>query len=87
MNANQLLGAVLLASSACLAGCAASPSEEAFGDAVRQTMTAQRITPEPAPDAEPSTDGQRMEAVMSVYRTMVGDPLPVVRERAVERGQ
>jgi hypothetical protein len=67
-----------------LAGCAASPSEQAFGDAVRETMAAQRIAPAPAPDEEPTGDGQRLEGVMSVYRTMVGDPQPVVRQRSVE---
>jgi hypothetical protein len=68
-------------------GCAASPTERDFGNAVRHTVAQQRLAPQPAPDAEPTTDGQRLESVMTVYRSMVGDPLPVVRELTVEKGQ
>lgn len=72
---------------AMLIGCAASPTERTFGDSVRHTIAQQRVAPQPAPDTPVGTDGQRLESVMSVYRSMVGDPLPVVREVQVEKSQ
>lgn len=78
---------ITLLCSAALLGCAASPTERDFGDSVRHTIAQQRIAPQPAPETPQGTDGQRLESVMSVYRSMVGDPLPVVREVLVEKAQ
>lgn len=87
MSSHNVIGTVVLAVAAVLSGCAASPTEREFGQAVRHTLAQQRVAPMPAPDTEPTTDGQRLENVMSVYRSMVGDPIPVVRELEVQKGQ
>jgi hypothetical protein len=82
----RLMTAAIMMASVGLAGCSASPTEAAFGQAVRANLAEQRVLPQPVDvDAEPVLDGQRIEGVMEVYRTLVGDPLPVVRVRPVER--
>ena len=85
MTTNAILRLATLACIAAVVGCAASPTERSFGDAVRHTMAQQRIAPGPAPTEEAGTDGQRLENVMSVYRTLVGEPRLVVGEAAVEQ--
>jgi hypothetical protein len=84
MNINVMLRLAAFACVAGLVGCAASPTERAFGDAVRHTMAQQVIPPDPAPTEEVGTDGQRLEGVMSVYRTLVGEPRLVVGESPAE---
>lgn len=74
---------LILFCSAALSGCATSATERAFGDSVRSVVAEQRMAPEPR-EPELSTDGERLENVMQQYRTWVGDPLPVVRQRPVE---
>lgn len=64
-------------------GCASTLTEETYGDSVRSVVAAQRLEPQPR-EPEVSTDGARMESVLSIYRTWVGDPLPVIKQRAVE---
>jgi hypothetical protein len=87
MKLEHMQRAIALGLLAVLTGCAASPLERSFGEANRQTMAAQHIAPAPTPDDDPATDGQRLEGVMTIYRTMVGDPQPVVRQRTVEPAQ
>lgn len=85
MFSRNIVGSLVLGAAAVVSGCAASPTEREFGNAVRHTLAQQRATPAPAPDVDPTTDGQRVESVMTMYRTMVGDPVPVVREREVKK--
>lgn len=71
---------------ATLTGCASSSQTEAeFGNSVRDAMADQRMQPQPSDGTTPSGDGQRTENVLKVYRSMVGDPTPVVNSRAVEQ--
>ncbi len=74
---------LLLTTGLTLAGCASSPVEDAYGDSVRSVVAAQRIEPQPR-EPELTTDGARLEGVMTIYRTWVGDPQPVVKQRPVE---
>ena len=87
MSSHTRYGTLFAVGALMLTGCSASPTERDFGDAVRHTMAQQRAAPAPAPAGDPTTDGVRMENVMSVYRSFVGDPSPVVREVIVEQGQ
>ncbi len=74
-----------LLTGATLTGCASSQTEAQFGNAVRSTIADQRMQPQPPDGAPAGTDGQRVESVLSVYRTRVGDPAPVVNTIPVER--
>lgn len=76
----------MLSLAAMLIGCAASPTEESFGDAVRATLAEQRVQPQPpADDAETGMDGQRIEGVLGVYRSTIGNPTTVVGSQAFEQ--
>ena len=81
----KIIGFAALAIGATLTGCATSQSEAEFGNSVRATMADQRMQPQPSDGTTPSSDGQRTENVLKVYRSMVGDPTPVVNSRAVEQ--
>ncbi len=74
---------MILATVAALSACATTATERSFGEATRSVVAQQRQAPEPR-EPDLSTDGQRLESVMEQYRTWVGDPLPVVRQRPVE---
>jgi uncharacterized lipoprotein YajG len=78
---------LILSSGLALAGCAASHTEQTFGDAVRSVTSDQRLVAEVRDDQADVTDGQRLESVMTLHRTMVGDPAGVVRQRVVEQSQ
>lgn len=86
MRLDNMQGLIPLALLA-LCGCAGSATERHYGDAVRQTLAAQRIAPEPGKDGPVAADGRRIESVMTVYRTMVGEPRTVVNQTVVEEGQ
>jgi hypothetical protein len=87
MNIQSVFGALTIAGVILSGGCATSATEQDFGNSVRHTMAMQRTPPAPAPATEPTLDGERLESVLSVYRTMVGDPTPVVREAPVNGEQ
>jgi type IV pilus biogenesis protein CpaD/CtpE len=83
---NTRLNLLLLAMASTVSGCASSPTEEAFGDALRATLAAQRAQPEPVTSDEPAgMDGQRAEGVISVYRGVIGNPATVVGSQPAER--
>ena len=80
-----VFGFVALVIGATLTGCSSSQTESQFGNSVRATMADQRLAPQPSDGTTPSGDGQRTENVLKVYRSMVGDPTPVVNARTVEQ--
>jgi type IV pilus biogenesis protein CpaD/CtpE len=66
MTAALLLGAVLLGAGA--AGC--TPTDATFGNAVRQTMAAQVVNPDPQYDTSvPTTEAAKAAAAVDRYRT------------------
>ena len=70
---------------ALLSGCAATETEKQFGNAVRDTLAQQRMTPQPADDGVLTGDGPRTENVINVYRSNMGDPNSVVNTRKVTK--
>jgi type IV pilus biogenesis protein CpaD/CtpE len=80
ISTSALIGVAL---TGFLAGCATAPRqvEKDFGSSVRGMNQAQILDPVAArnPDMTPvmTTDGQRMETVMGIYRSSVGEPQSV----------
>ena len=87
---HQLKILVASLSLAWLPACTSvSPTEEDFGNSVRNFVAKQQMTPSGSLEAdEPiqSGDGRRLEGVTSVYQDNVGDPSPVVRQVEVQKG-
>jgi len=73
--------------------CASEPTmtEQAFGDSVRQMITAQTYDPStlttPPEGAIESTDGQMLEGALESYRTTVSDQSDVGNEIQINLGQ
>ena len=81
---NKLLGVMLLAGTLALAGCATDPVnvENDFGNSVRSMVEAQTANPTAPVDDQPVDhgDGQRIQAVMGVYRGDVARPEDVKKD-------
>ncbi len=73
-----------------LCGCAGQTrTETEYGKAVRNVVSKQQVAPRGplrADEPQPSTDGRRMQNVIEVYQTSVGDPAAVVRSKELGSG-
>lgn len=81
---NDISRLAALALSTLLLGCAASPTEQTFGQAVRATLAEQRVQPGPDTGAAAGMDGPRAEKVIGVYRDTVGNPADVVGGQVID---
>jgi hypothetical protein len=71
---------------AVLYGCATSPVDAVFGDAVRATLAEQKAAPQPTTGDEQATlDGPRTEAVLEAYRGAIGNPAAVFGSQGIRR--
>ena len=88
---SQLKVPVAVFASLLISACTSvSPTEQDFRNSVENMIAKQQIKPTgPLQADEPiqSGDGRRLENVLTVYQTHVGDPTPVVREVKVEGGE
>jgi hypothetical protein len=77
-----------LASVMLISACeSVGPSEEHFGEAVRNFVSHQQLESQgPLEQDEPiaSGNGRRLEAVITVHQSHVGDPGSVVNDMKVE---
>lgn len=78
MDANNMkitMIAGLLVAVALTTGCASPSSEDKFGDAVRQMVSAQKyVPPEQQPHGLPTLDGQKAQTGYNTYRKDTGNP-------------
>lgn len=83
MNTEQLALALVLGMLAV--GC--TPTDATFGNAVRQTMAAQVVNPEPEYESHlPITDGAKGAAAVERYRTDKVKEPDTIRTTDIETG-
>ena len=87
MNSQRRLG--LLAPAIILCACSAYPeTEEDFGNSVRQMVRAQQVYTGPVdPAPVEKGDGERVDAVLQVYREGASQPQPVEQPVLISIGQ
>ena len=82
------IGISLLVLVTCTACETTSPTEEDFGNSVRNAIAKQTMESQgtlAADEPLDSGDGRRLTNVTSVYQNRVGDPSPVVKQVEVRQ--